>query len=356
MHNRYLTGQHGGKALPIQFTGLTTGYRDRKQTRIISRNLSGQVTEGELVFLMGPNGCGKSTLMNSLSGIIPKIEGEVRLAGKRIEEVTARERARLISLVLTDRITAPQLRVSEVIEVGRYPYVGALGHLSLEDKEIIHEAIKQCRLEGYGERFFVELSDGEKQRVMMARAYAQETPVMLLDEPTAHLDLPSRLEVMTTLHALTRTTTRCVIICTHELDLALQWADRLWLMDREGQLHIGAPEDHILSGTVEKILGNENLSFDQMRGEFFVQSDAAKSISINGPAGLRLTWTLHALQRVGYHTELVEYGATLQVKEDGWVYNGEVYGSLYSLLADLGKDFSKNEANTIVQESDHEHQ
>ena len=149
------------------------------------------------------------------------------------------------------------------------------------------------------ERTFDTLSDGEKQRVMIARALAQETPLILLDEPTAHLDLPSRLEVTTMLRTLAHECGKSILISTHELDLALGWADTLWLLDRSGKMQAAAPEDLVLSGAIERVFGSEELHFDQERGEFSIEPKTASAIHVHGE-GLRAVWTKRALRRAGF--------------------------------------------------------
>ena len=191
-----------------------------------------------------------------------------------------KEVARQLSLVLTERIPAGNMDVWEVVTIGRYPYTGFRGVLSAEDKRICEEALATCRLTELRERIFDTLSDGEKQRVMIARALAQETPLILLDEPTAHLDLPSRLEVTTMLRTLAHKLGKSILISTHELDLALGWADTIWLLDRSGAITAKAPEDLILDGDIERVFGDSRLRFDQERGEFSIAEEPGQQIHL----------------------------------------------------------------------------
>ncbi len=215
--------------LTIELRHLRTGYTERRRSVVISPDLSLSIRPGEIVMLMGPNGSGKSTLMHTMAGLLPPLVGEVELGEKPLSSLTMKEVARQLSLVLTERIPAGNMDVWEVVTIGRYPYTGFRGVLSAEDKRICEEALATCRLTELRERIFDTLSDGEKQRVMIARALAQETPLILLDEPTAHLDLPSRLEVTTMLRTLAHKLGKSILISTHELDLALGWADTIWL-------------------------------------------------------------------------------------------------------------------------------
>lgn len=283
----------------IQLHDLSTGYCSRHEEKVISQHLELAIAPGEVVMLMGPNGSGKSTLMHTMAGLLPPLSGEVIISGKPLSSLKMKELARLLSLVLTERIPAGNMSISDIVAVGRYPYTGFRGSLRPEDKAVIHEALTACHLDGMQERLYSTLSDGEKQRVMIARALAQETPLILLDEPTAHLDLPSRLEVTTMLRTLARSLGKSILISTHELDLALGWADTIWLMDRAGKIVSAAPEDLILDGHIERVFGAPGLSYDQERGEFSIRQSGGKKICLRGE-GLRYIWTSRALQRLGY--------------------------------------------------------
>ena len=283
----------------IQLHDLSTGYRSRREEKVISQHLELSIAPGEVVMLMGPNGSGKSTLMHTMAGLLPPLSGEVIISGKPLSSLKMKELARLLSLVLTERIPAGNMSISDIVAVGRYPYTGFRGSLRPEDKVVIREALTACHLDGMQECLYSTLSDGEKQRVMIARALAQETPLILLDEPTAHLDLPSRLEVTTMLRSLARSLGKSILISTHELDLALGWADTIWLMDREGEIVSAAPEDLILDGHIERVFGAPGLSYDQERGEFSIRQSGGGKICLRGE-GLRYIWTSRALQRLGY--------------------------------------------------------
>lgn len=324
----------------IQLHDLSTGYRSRREEKVISQHLELAIAPGEVVMLMGPNGSGKSTLMHTMAGLLPPLSGEVIISGKPLSSLKMKELARLLSLVLTERIPGGNMAISDIVAVGRYPYTGFRGSLRPEDKAVIHEALRACHLDGMQERLYSTLSDGEKQRVMIARALAQETPLILLDEPTAHLDLPSRLEVTTMLRTLARSLGKSILISTHELDLALGWADTIWLMDREGKVTASAPEDLILDGHIERVFGAPTLSYNKERGEFSIRQSVEKKIYLRGE-GLRYIWTSRALQRLGYEVT-ASTGAYPEVvlSDEGWILvlpSGarSVYPSITTLLAAL---------------------
>ena len=324
----------------IQLHDLSTGYRSRREEKFISQHLELAIAPGEVVMLMGPNGSGKSTLMHTMAGLLPALSGEVIISGKPLSSLKMKELARLLSLVLTERIPGGNMATSDIVAVGRYPYTGFRGSLRPEDKAVIHEALRACHLDGMQERLYSTRSDGEKQRVMIARALAQETPLILLDEPTAHLDLPSRLEVTTMLRTLARSLGKSILISTHELDLALGWADTIWLMDRAGEIVSAAPEDLILDGHIERVFGAPTLSYDQERGEFSIRQSGGKKIYLRGE-GLRYIWTSRALQRLGYEvTSSTGAYPEVELTEGAWelvLPSGKrsVYPSITALLGAL---------------------
>ena len=330
--------------LTIELRHLRTGYTERRRSVVISPDLSLSIRPGEIVMLMGPNGSGKSTLMHTMAGLLPPLAGEVELGEKPLSSLTMKEVARQLSLVLTERIPAGNMDVWEVVTIGRYPYTGFRGVLSAEDKRICEEALTTCRLTELRERIFDTLSDGEKQRVMIARALAQETPLILLDEPTAHLDLPSRLEVTTMLRTLAHKLGKSILISTHELDLALGWADTIWLLDRSGAITAKAPEDLILDGDIERVFGDPRLRFDSERGEFSIAEEPGQQIHLTGE-GLRYSWTCRALHRLGYGIisgDLPPETSSITISEVGWTLRTPTgittqHQSITALLSALGE-------------------
>ncbi len=294
--------------------------------------------------LMGPNGSGKSTLMHTIAGLLPPLSGQVKILGQSLARLGRRDVARALSLVLTERVDGGNMTVWDVVALGRYPYTNFFGKLQREDEKMVAEAIEQCHLKGMEQRLIAELSDGERQRVMVARALAQDTPLILLDEPTAHLDLPSRLDLVLMLRRLTHELGKSMLVSTHELDLALSWGDRLWLMDREGKVISDIPEALVLGGHVGRVFGTEELSYDVERGEFLVQREDLRPICLVAEGipseDHRVYWTMHTLSRLGYkRSEETEVGLRLVVTPTDWqIKDGEEvrsYGSLTDLVSAL---------------------
>ena len=279
---------------------LAVGYfSSRKTPRAVAENLRLALWPGELVCLLGPNGAGKSTLLRTLAGLQPPLSGRLMLGNASILDLNAPARARQLSVVLTDRLDAGNLTVQELVSLGRQPHTGWLGGLSDHDKDQVQAALAATNTTHFAGRPVGELSDGERQKVLLARALAQDTPLILLDEPTAHLDLPSRVALMRLLHNLARQTGKAILLSTHELDLALQAADRVWLLSATGTLHAGTPEDLVLSGTFAAAFAREGLAFDSATGTFALHAPAGPAVQLLGE-GAAAFWTRRALEREGF--------------------------------------------------------
>lgn len=211
---------------------LTIGYG----THVVQSALTFSLCEGEMVCMLGPNGCGKSTLLRTLAGLQPPLAGTYEVQGLSSEKVSenSAERAKHLALVLTERLSIEHTTVHDVVAMGRYPYSSFLGGLSTDDEEVIADALRQVGLKDMADTYFNNHSDGEKQRILIAKALAQQTPIILLDEPTAHLDLPNRIRTLQLLRHLAHEQGKTILISTHELDLALQLSDRILLMYEGG--------------------------------------------------------------------------------------------------------------------------
>lgn len=247
----------------LRTENLAIGYpQDRRRSgtrepRTVLRGLDATLAPGELVCLLGPNGAGKSTLMRTLSGMQPPLAGRVFVAGEEIRELGPRRLARSLAVVLTDRVGGDALTAYALVELGRYPYTGWSGRLTEDDHEVVRRSIEAVGATDLAGRGLGELSDGERQKVMIARALAQEPAVLLLDEVTAFLDLPRRVEVMRILRRLAHEQGKAVLLSTHDLDLALRSADRLWLLPPGGPLHVCTADELIPSGLFERTFGSE---------------------------------------------------------------------------------------------------
>ena len=276
----------------LQTYGLTLGYTTGKSENRLFEGLSVSLHPGQLVCLMGPNGAGKSTLIRTLARLQKPLAGSL-----------SEKNEKNIALVLTDRINSNSMSVYDLITFGRYPYLGWDIALTPEDKQIVDEAIQEVRIEHLADKKINELSDGQLQMAMIARALAQRTPILLLDEPTAHLDLNNRLEIMNLLRKLARTQLKAILVATHELDLALQTADLIWLATRDKKIKVGLPEDLVLDGSLDDVF--QFKGFDLKTGKINQEPHQGIAISLVG-SGHELLWTKNALERNGF--EISENG------------------------------------------------
>ncbi len=284
----------------LSTTNLTVGYAiPRRPSITVVEHITVDLLAGELVCLIGPNGAGKSTLMRTLAGMQAPLAGTIRLMGDDLRSLKPNELARRLSIVLTERVDIGVLSAYTLVALGRYPYTGWMGELRPEDELVVQQAITAVGAADLADRNVGELSDGERQKIMIARALAQEPVVMLLDEPTAYLDLPRRAELMAMLRRLARETGRAILLSTHDLDLALRNADRIWLLPKGGSLHVGAPEDLVLSGAFEAAFKGEGVQFDAYTGSFRTDNRSAGMVDLHGE-GLPALWTLRALEREGF--------------------------------------------------------
>lgn len=286
----------------LELKNLSIGYTQRKQQKVVASNISINLYGGELVCLLGPNGAGKSTLMRTLSGAQKPLGGQVLLNGEIVHDLPARKLAKKLSLVLTERVQAGMLSAYEVVALGRSPHTNWAGKLTNKDHEIIQWAIEMSGANELANRVLSELSDGERQKIMVARALAQEPEVMILDEVTAFLDLPRRVEIMNLLRKLAHTTNKAILLSTHDMDLALRNADCLWLLPKEGKFQVGAPEDLVLNGAFEKAFASEGVVFNRNNGAFQTQQIYDHSVQLIGK-GEGALWTKRALERVGIDTK-----------------------------------------------------
>ncbi len=284
----------------ITASHLTIGYTHKGGNITIAKELKLALQAGEFVCLLGPNGAGKSTLIRTLAGMQKPLSGTLQLDGNAYNEIAPRERARLVSVVLTETFPAGMMDAYTLVSLGRHPYSGWLGGLNAHDRQQIDWAFRAVGAESLATRQVAELSDGERQKVSIARALAQESKVMLLDEPTAFLDLPRRVELMSILRNLAHKENIGLLLSTHDLDLALRFADRLWVMTNDGQLIHGYPEALALNGKFEQVFANENLDWDSELGSFKTHATACLHVHLTGQEGIHAIWTRRALERLGF--------------------------------------------------------
>ena len=240
---------------------LTIGYRGREGVRVVAGNLDETIPVGAVTCLLGPNGAGKSTLLRTIAGLQPPLSGCVRIDGTPVGKIQLSELSRLIGVVLTGRGSMSAMTTEELVGLGRTPYTNYWGHLTDDDRKIVDEAIRVVGADGLRGRLVASLSDGEMQKVMIAKTLAQQTPVIMLDEPTAFLDFPGKGELMKLLRDLAARGIT-VFLSTHDLDIALATTDYVWLLDRSGDLVTGDVETVGRNGSLDRLFASQGLRYN----------------------------------------------------------------------------------------------
>ena len=283
----------------IETNNLSIGYMLKGGRRkCVHETLDLRLYAGEVTCLLGLNGAGKSTLLRTLCGFQPPLAGEILLDGKPLAAYTQGEFSRKVGVVLTEKTNAGGITVYELVALGRHPYTGFFGRLGQEDKTIIETSLQAVGIAHKAGNYVSELSDGERQKAMIAKALAQQCPIILLDEPTAFLDVTSRIETMVLLHDLAVERQKAILLSTHDLDLAIQLGDCLWLQERERPMVCGTPEDLILSGAFDTFFNKGEIGFDSRTGKLHIKAPSIP-VGVEGEE-LLAHWVGNALIRNGF--------------------------------------------------------
>lgn len=257
--------------MALKLVNLTTGYHSRSGNHVVACNIEATLQAGELTCLLGSNGVGKSTLLRTLAAFQPALDGEILLDDTPLTSFMPKQLATKIGVVLTERPDIRGMKVRDMVAMGRSPYTGFWGKLSAEDEQAVDEAIAQVGIKALESRLMHTLSDGERQKVMIAKVLAQRTPIIFLDEPTAFLDFQSKVEMLLLLTRLAHEVGKTVFMSTHDIELALQTADRLWLMSRDGSLKIGTPRNLAQDGSLQQFFAGNGISFDPTTMRFNIE-------------------------------------------------------------------------------------
>lgn len=330
----------------ISAQGLSVGYKlTGGGTRTVLDSVDLTIQNGLVTCLIGPNGSGKSTLIRSLAGLQPVLGGEVQIMEHSLNVLSRSEVAHFISVVLTAAPLVGNMTVREVVALGRYPHTNWLMKMNDADKSVLDSAVAMTRIEDLLETKVNQLSDGQLQKTLIARALAQDSEIILLDEPTAHLDLNNRVEIMRLMRVMAHEKNRCILMATHELDLALQMADRLILINTDGQMHEGIPEDLVLDGQIDRTFQLKGYDLKSGKAEF--TPSRASRVFVQGQGHL-LLWTRNALERTGYETVDDSKTADFSVSIDGdlpeltWRLQDSdtSFNTIEDLLAAVKSDFA----------------
>jgi iron complex transport system ATP-binding protein len=283
----------------IEAAKLRIGYalRNRKK-KVVHPNLDLKLYAGEVTCLLGLNGAGKSTLLRTLGGFQQALAGELLLLGKPLDAFSSSDLSLTIGVVLTEKTNAGGITVYELVSLGRHPYTGFFGLLKKHDRNIIEQSLEAVGISHKASNYVAELSDGERQKAMIAKTLAQQCPIILLDEPTAFLDVTSRIETMVLLRKLAKEQQKTILLSTHDMDSAIQMGDRLWLLEKDRPIACGTPEDLILNGQFETFFHKEGILFDPSTGKL----TAITPFNPIGVAGDFITsyWAGNALMRNGW--------------------------------------------------------
>lgn len=289
----------------LRTSKLCIGYNGKGEAIPIQSELDLKLKRGELCCLIGPNGVGKSTLLKTISTQLSPLKGEIWLNGKNLSKFNNEELSQNLSLVLTESIQIPNMRVSELVAMGRFPYTNFWGRLEEQDRKIVNEALVMADINALKNRRLETLSDGEKQKVFIAKALAQDTPLMILDEPTAYLDFPSKMAILMELRKIARSKNIAIVVSTHDLELALKMADRIWLMPEKNKFKDGFPEDLVLQGAIGQAFSNNYLSFDLESAHFTYHNQGKDILFVEGNC-TEIEWLRRALKRIGINPQSVK--------------------------------------------------
>lgn len=291
----------------IETNHLSIGYVLKGgKHKVVHDDLNLRLYPGEVTCLLGLNGAGKSTLLRTLCGFQPPLRGEISLMGKPLTSYSQSNFSLTVGVVLTEKTNAGGITVYELVSLGRHPYTGFFGQLKKCDREIIEQSLEATGIAHKAQNYVSELSDGERQKAMIAKALAQQCPIILLDEPTAFLDVTSRIGTMALLHKLAAEQNKAILLSTHDLDQAIQMGDCLWLQEKGRPIACGTPEDLILNGAFESFFGMEGIVFDPSTGKLNTKAPVTP-VGVEGNF-LVSYWVGNALIRNGFRPAPVQNG------------------------------------------------
>ena len=286
-------------SIAVEARALAIGYNEGKKRKVVQSNVNLSLYSGQVTCLLGLNGAGKSTLIRTLCGFQPPLEGDVLLRGKRLSSYSQSEFAREVGVVLTEKTNAGGITVYDLVSLGRHPYTGFFGSLKEKDHRIVENSLEAAGIANKSSCYVSELSDGERQKVMIAKVLAQECPIIILDEPTAFLDVTARIETMVLLRKLAKEQNKAIVLSTHDIDSAIQMADNLWLLSKGKQVRFGTPEDLIMDGTIGEFFSKENIVFDRSTGKLSANLKEILPIGVSGDFNTAY-WVGNALVRNGF--------------------------------------------------------
>lgn len=313
----------------LELKNLEIGYE-----KSLLKNINLCANQRELIALIGINGVGKSTLLKTISGIISKKKGDIYLENKNLEKYTKQKLATVLGFSAVNLISTNNITVKDIISLGRIPYTSLLGTLKKKDEEIILNAIEECGLKKIADQEISKISDGQRQRAFIARLIAQQTNILLFDEPTAFLDIEGKYQIAYLFKQIVKEMNKTVIFSTHDLKIAIQTADKIWLFI-DNTIISALPEDLILQGYFERLFSYSKINFNNFTADFDVKSKEVDKVQIiNNSTEIRKIWTEKALLKIGYISDF-ESKKTICIFDNYWQYNSENFDSLEKLIKNL---------------------
>ncbi len=330
----------------ISTTNLEIGYiASGKHGKSVYQNINVKARAGDLIALIGPNGIGKSTFLRTIAGLQKALAGNVFFHSREINDYTRHELAKRVSFVSTEVVRVNNMKVYDLVALGRFPHTNWLGNLKDHDKKLVDKAIEGVGLNDLADKYINEISDGERQRAMIARTLAQDTDMVVLDEPTAFLDISNKHEIIHLLNGLSKNRNKTVIFTTHDLNIAIHEADLIWLMLPQ-EISEGAPEDLVLKGILNEIFENSGIYFDIDKGDFKKRKEIVEKIRLEGNS-TEYVWTKKALERLGYAVVTDQnISSSIEVEKNNsgliWTYHKnetkQQFKSIYELSLFLKRD------------------
>lgn len=311
----------------LNIAGLSIGY-----SSVVCKDINAVVEEGELVGLAGRNGAGKSTLIKSILGLGGFLKGNIFYQGEDLLQWTSARKSKEISIVFSRLNQLPPLKVIELVCLGRLPYHGHFGSLKRRDLEIVEQSIKQVQIEDLKMKYIAELSDGQLQMVMIARALAQDTKLVIMDEPTSHLDIENQFKIFELIYRLSKETGKTFIVASHQVELLLHNSSQLWWIDQD-RFFSGFPEQIAFEHHIFDKLSQKKIQFDYIAGRFKFQYEKAKVLNFQGDNSELAYWTKHALERKGYDLNSSSASTSLVRVAQGLIhFNDLTFTSIEELI------------------------
>jgi iron complex transport system ATP-binding protein len=325
----------------LSLENLKIGYSSGKHSKVLVAPLSASARKGELIAVIGRNGIGKSTLLRTIIGLQHSLGGKIILNDKNISEIALNDLAREIGYISTEVVRVSNMTVFDLVALGRFPHTNWIGKLDQDGRNAIRNALVKTGMESLSERYIAELSDGERQRAMIARVLAQDTEIMVMDEPTAFLDIAGKYEIVNLMLSLTREG-KTIIFSTHDFSIALNQTDKIWLLTEKNLLE-GAPEDLMLSSAFDHLFESSVVGFNSFDGSFSFRNPSRGMIMVVGD-GMLKKWTEKAVTRAGYSISETRSSYLIKIP-DGTIKKWELvnddfqagFNSLYDLVTFLRK-------------------